>query len=90
MQSKLDKLMENDDFGKGASDYDAGIMIYENDSLNFILFSYEHHFEVYLSLFDEEPPHIRDYLIYAKADTLEEAQRQAEEQLIEILDNSAH
>lgn len=87
MKSKLDKLVDNPNFGIGAIGHDTGIMIYNDvDTLNYITLTYDDHYEVYLSLFDDT----RDFLVEGNADELAMAKQIAIDKLDRQINRSIH
>lgn len=85
--SKLDKLVADPNFGKGAKDYDTGIMLYQNkEALNYIILTYVSYYEVYLSLYDGS----RDYLAYGKEDELEIAKELAISEIEKKINKPIH
>lgn len=88
MKPKLEKLVENPDFGKGALDMQTGIMVYANVPFTFLVLIYPNSYKLYLSIFDDKAPN--DQLIITEAITLHDAQKQAEVELKRILNSNIH
>lgn len=82
MRSKLDKLFDDPQFGKGAKDYDAGLMIYKNKlPLNYLILKYDDYYKVYLSLYDEHQNH----LVSSKSSNLNVAKNLATKKIEKII-----
>lgn len=87
--SKLDKLIVDRKFLEGlvdVSDYDVGVIIHQDETLNYVALTYDDYYIVYLSLYDDT----RDYLVQGKADTLDGARKMATNDLDKILNNYFH
>lgn len=85
--SMLDKLINHPEFGIYAKDVDVGIMIYKNeDVLNYLTLTYDDHYEVFLSLYDDE----RDYLVVGKSDDLDDAKQLAVAELDKKINKPIH
>lgn len=81
MKSRLELLLDNEDFFSDAPDCEYGVFVNEyNDVVEFIFVKNDDFFTVYLSIFDEEPPY-RDILVAGAAQTLEGAKFIAERKL---------
>ena len=81
--SKLEALLDDEEFAADAISTDVGLLIAKNDVMHYLIMEYEGIFTVYLNLFEEEP--YTDILAEGSALTLEEAKAIALNNMNELM-----
>ncbi|RST59694.1 hypothetical protein D5F11_011370 [Siminovitchia terrae] len=75
-KSKLEMLVDDQQFGVGNKSVDTGIMINDhNDAVDYLILEFNDRFEVYLNLYDENEPPYRNILTSGKSRSLEVAKK---------------
>ena len=69
--TKLEALLDEEEFAADAISTDVGLLITENDVIHYLIVEYVEFFTVYLNLFEEDP--YTNVLAEGIALTLEEA-----------------
>ena len=81
--SKLEVLLDDEEFAADAISTDVGLLITENDVIHYLIMEYEELFTVYLNLFEEDP--YTNILAEGSALTLEEAKAIALNNMNELM-----
>lgn len=82
MESKLEKLLDDDNVLKGVISYDNGFMINDHgDAVDYLMLEYKDRHDVYLNLFDGGVAPYRDILVKGSSNSIEVSKRIATKKL---------
>ena len=81
--SKLEALLDDEEFAADAISTDVGLLINKNDVIHYLIVEYGEFFTVYLNLFEEDP--YTNILAEGSALSLEEAKAIALNNMNELM-----